>query len=75
MKSRQFLTPVVSALLSLAVAHAPAFALDKLRVAKSVDLSWEFVPLDIGVEEGIFAKYDLDVESAGSAAMPSCSKR
>ena len=67
MKSRQFLTPVVSALLSLAVAHAPAFALDKLRVAKSVDLSWEFVSLDIGVEEGIFAKYNLDVDVSALA--------
>jgi NitT/TauT family transport system substrate-binding protein len=47
--------------------HTPAFALDKLRVAKSVDLSWEFTSLDIGVEEGIFAKYNLDVDVSALA--------
>jgi NitT/TauT family transport system substrate-binding protein len=67
MKFRRILAAAAGALLALAVAHAPAVAGGKLRVAKSVDLSWEFTSLDVGVEEGIFAKYNLDVEVSALA--------
>jgi NitT/TauT family transport system substrate-binding protein len=42
-------------------AHAAAAA-DKVRAAKSVSVAWSFIPLEVGVEQGIFAKYGLDVE-------------
>jgi ABC-type nitrate/sulfonate/bicarbonate transport system substrate-binding protein len=47
------------------VVHAPAFALDKLRAAKSVNTAWAFIPLDVGAAQGIWAKYGLDVEISG----------
>lgn len=42
-------------------AHAAAAA-DKVRAAKSVGVAWSFIPLEVGTEQGIFAKYGLDVE-------------
>jgi ABC-type nitrate/sulfonate/bicarbonate transport system substrate-binding protein len=48
--------------LVLAAAALPAHAADKVRAGKSVITAWAFLPLDIGVEEGIFAKYNLDVD-------------
>ncbi len=38
------------------------FAADKLRAGKATSETWGYLPLDVGVEEGIFAKYGLDVE-------------
>jgi ABC-type nitrate/sulfonate/bicarbonate transport system substrate-binding protein len=43
-------------------AHA-AFAADKLRVGKAQAQPFTFAPLDIGIEEGIFAKHNLDIEA------------
>lgn len=43
-------------------ALAPAQAADKLHVGKAINVLWVYTILDIGVEEGIFAKYGLDVE-------------
>lgn len=37
-------------------------AADKIRAGKAVGTQWAFIPLDVGVEEGIFAKYGVDVE-------------
>jgi NitT/TauT family transport system substrate-binding protein len=37
-------------------------AADKVHVGKAQGGAWTFLPANIGVEEGIFAKYDLDVE-------------
>src|SRR5579862_7439039 len=54
-----------SALLGLSLSGAglaPAIAADKVRAGKSVGVAWSFIPLDVGVEEGIFAKYGLDVD-------------
>jgi ABC-type nitrate/sulfonate/bicarbonate transport system substrate-binding protein len=39
-------------------------AADKLRVGKSVGTSWTFTPLDVGLHEGFFAKYGIDLEIA-----------
>jgi len=49
---------------TLAIAFLPrlADAADHLRVGKAVPTAFTFVPLDIGVKEGVFAKYGLDVE-------------
>ena len=52
----------------LAVALAPAAqALDKIRAAKAVGVPWTFTLLDVGMEQGIFAKYGLDVSSTDFA--------
>ncbi len=57
---------VVSRLV-MAAALVTAFGLsaqaaDKVHVAKSADVAWTFVVLDIGLQQGIFAKYGIDVE-------------
>jgi NitT/TauT family transport system substrate-binding protein len=50
------------ALAFIALAGAPARAADHVVVGKAVAALWAFVPADVGVHEGIFAKYGLDVE-------------
>ncbi len=55
-----------SAALALALAvilTAPALAEDKLRVGKAQAQPFTFAPLDIGIEEGIFKKHNLDIEA------------
>lgn len=39
-----------------------AFAADEVRVGKAQGFIWDFLPADIGIAYGIFAKYGLDVE-------------
>jgi ABC-type nitrate/sulfonate/bicarbonate transport system substrate-binding protein len=39
-----------------------AQALDKIHAGKSAGVAWAFVPLDVGIEAGIFEKYGLDVD-------------
>jgi NitT/TauT family transport system substrate-binding protein len=59
-------SPICAALLGLAVCAAgvaPAHALDKLRVGKAQAQPFTFVPLDIGIEEGIFKKHNLEIEA------------
>lgn len=46
---------------SLAAAF-PAHANDKIRAGKAINVIWAMIPLDIGVQEGLFAKYGVDVE-------------
>jgi NitT/TauT family transport system substrate-binding protein len=41
---------------------APARAADKVHAGKAAAPVWTFTLLDIGVEQGIFAKYGLDVD-------------
>jgi NitT/TauT family transport system substrate-binding protein len=55
------------AMLPLTGIRAPARAAEKLRVAKVVPFAWTFTPLDIGMQEGIFAKQGLDIEASASA--------
>jgi ABC-type nitrate/sulfonate/bicarbonate transport system substrate-binding protein len=47
---------------ALAYTAPHAAAADKLRAGKATSDTWPYGALDIGVEEGIFAKYNLDVE-------------
>ena len=48
---------------ALVVAYGlSAQAADKVHVAKSADVAWTFVVLDIGLRQGIFAKYGIDPE-------------
>ena len=51
-------------LVGLTALAAPSHAADKLRVGKSVGTAWTFMPLDIGLHEGIFVKYGVDLEVA-----------
>src|SRR5215813_2346393 len=54
---------VTSALIGAGVAYAN----DHVRVGKAQGSAWTFLPLDIGVEQGLFAKHGLDIESADLA--------
>src|SRR5262249_47005318 len=50
-------------LAALALLVGPqASAQEKLRVGKAVAEAFAFVPLDVGVREGIFKRHGLDVE-------------
>lgn len=41
---------------------SPAHAADKLHVGKAINVLWIYTVLDVGVQQGIFEKYGLDVE-------------
>lgn len=60
----QFRFAALAALFLAAALIAPAQAADKVCVGKAVGTAWTFTPIDVGIKEGIFAKYGLDVESA-----------
>ncbi|MGH7248501.1 MAG: ABC transporter substrate-binding protein, partial [Pseudomonadota bacterium] len=55
------------AMLPLLAKLAPGSGTVKLRVAKVVPFAWTFTPLDIGMQEGIFAKNGLEIEESASA--------
>src|ERR1017187_9361233 len=40
----------------------PTLAADKIRAGKTIGVLFDLTPVVIGVAEGIFAKYELDVE-------------
>jgi NitT/TauT family transport system substrate-binding protein len=44
------------------IAPSSANAEETLRVGRAIANSWSFVPLDIGIEAGIFAKHNLAIE-------------
>jgi NitT/TauT family transport system substrate-binding protein len=79
MSINALLRPLVGAVLAaLAVACAigavvaPPGAAEKLRVGKAVPEAFSFVPLDIGMRQGFFARNGLEIESiafAGDARM------
>jgi len=51
------------AIFALASGAAPAArAADTVRAAKSADVAWSFIELDLGLAQGIFAKYGIDLE-------------
>src|ERR1700760_2763059 len=45
------------------LAAAPCFAADKLRIGKPEATGFDFAPVEVGIETGIFAKHDIDAES------------
>jgi ABC-type nitrate/sulfonate/bicarbonate transport system substrate-binding protein len=58
--------PFAIALLALAVfGTSGALAGDLVRVGKASATTFAFAPIEIGKEKGIWAKYNLDVESTG----------
>jgi ABC-type nitrate/sulfonate/bicarbonate transport system substrate-binding protein len=54
---------ITCALVGAGVAHAN----DHVRVGKAQGSAWTFLPLNIGVEQGLFAKQGLDIESVDLA--------
>jgi NitT/TauT family transport system substrate-binding protein len=79
MSMNELLRPVfrsIAMMLLLAASGAmlasSACAAEKLRVGKAVPEAFSFVPLDIGIRKGFFARNGLDIESiafAGDARM------
>jgi NitT/TauT family transport system substrate-binding protein len=55
-----FLSLLASAAILLAA--APARARDTVHVGNPSDIAWAFVPPYVGIEAGIFKKYNLDVD-------------
>jgi NitT/TauT family transport system substrate-binding protein len=58
---RKFLAGAIAAF--ILTAASPAAALDTLRVGKAVPEAFSFVPLDVGIKQGLFRKYGIDVQS------------
>ena len=54
-----------SVLAIVALATPGALAADLVRVGKASATTFAFAPIEIGKEKGIWAKYNLDVESIG----------
>lgn len=54
----------------VALVPGPARAADKLVVGKAFPTSFGFIPINVGVEAGIMAKYDLDVTIVGFEGAP-----
>jgi ABC-type nitrate/sulfonate/bicarbonate transport system substrate-binding protein len=62
----RFVAAVVFVALGI-LASASAGAAEPLRVGKGFPSLFQFTPLDVGVEEGIFKKHGLDVEISAFA--------
>jgi ABC-type nitrate/sulfonate/bicarbonate transport system substrate-binding protein len=63
---------LVIAAVHLSVAETTARAQEILRVGRAIANSWSFVPLDVGMAAGIFARHGLVIESVsftGSARL------
>src|SRR6185437_3916312 len=64
MRTLRIASIALAAIASALTLALPAHAADKVRVGKSVGTAWTFTPLDVGLHEGIFAKYGIDLEIA-----------
>ena len=49
-------------LIASALIGGVAHANDRVRVGKSQGSAWTFLPLDVGVEQGLFAKQGIEIE-------------
>ena len=58
----RLVSAIAAGILLLAAGIGPARAADQLRVGKAINVLWIYTMLDLGVDQGIFAKYGLDVE-------------
>ena len=70
-QSRGWISAGVGAVAGLAILlglqAAPATAADVVRVGKAVPEAFSFVPVDIGIRKGIFAKHGVDVHASAFA--------
>jgi NitT/TauT family transport system substrate-binding protein len=48
--------------LALSAAHSIASAQEKLRVGKAVAESFAFIPLEVGLQHGLYKKHGLDID-------------
>jgi ABC-type nitrate/sulfonate/bicarbonate transport system substrate-binding protein len=65
---RQNLSPLLGGILVATLALSPATrAADQVHAAKAAGVAWTFTLLNVGIEQGIFAKYGLDVDTADMA--------
>jgi NitT/TauT family transport system substrate-binding protein len=55
---------LIAAIAVIGAVSGPACAADPLRVAKGASRAFSFMILDVGLDAGIFKKYDLDVEAS-----------
>jgi NitT/TauT family transport system substrate-binding protein len=55
-------TRIAFLLFALMLATSGAEAADRLRVGKAVQVGWTFTICEVGVDQGIFAKYGIDAE-------------
>jgi NitT/TauT family transport system substrate-binding protein len=62
MKSTRALAFGVALLGASLVFTSGVQAADKIRAGKAINVIWAMIPLDIGVKEGLFAKYGVDVD-------------
>jgi NitT/TauT family transport system substrate-binding protein len=62
LRYRRTVCALALVVLSLACTTSHVIAADKVRAGKATSDTWPYAVLDVGVEEGIFAKYGLDVE-------------
>lgn len=67
MKARAYVGVVILLRVALSIAIAAevtvkAFAADEVRVGKAQGFIWDFLPADVGIAHGIFAKYGLEVK-------------
>jgi NitT/TauT family transport system substrate-binding protein len=53
----------LTVVLALTATH-PAHANDKIHVGKAQGTAWTFLPIDIAIDQGLFAKQNLDVDYA-----------
>ena len=51
-------------LIASALIGGVAHASDRVRVGKSQGSAWTFLPLDVGVEQGLFARQGIEIENA-----------
>jgi len=57
-------TRLLAALIGLTfLAAAPCLAADKLRIGKPEPTGFDFAPVEVGIETGIFAKNNIEAES------------
>lgn len=49
---------------ALAAGASPSSGADKIQLGKAQGAAWTFIPANVGVEQGIFAQYGLEVEIA-----------
>lgn len=56
------LSRVLLAVALAATMTVKAFAADEVKVGKAQGFIWDFLPADVGIAYGIFAKYGLDVK-------------
>jgi NitT/TauT family transport system substrate-binding protein len=66
-KALRHIAAVAFAVATACGLSGPTHADDVLRVGKAVPEAFSFVPLDVGIQEGIFKKYGLDVQSIAFA--------